>query len=156
MVMPDKRWKDWVVKAGASAGFVGYCPVASGTAGTLVGLLLFLLIQGSLWLHGAVLTLVFFAGVALSTRAERLYKEKDSHRIVIDEVAGFLVTMLGFSHVSWPVLAVAFVLNRVFDIFKPFGLRRLEKAPAGWGVMLDDVGAGIYSNLLLRGILAIF
>ncbi len=152
--MNSTRIKDWCVKAGVSVG-VGYCPVASGTAGTFVGLLLFLLVQDSIWLHVAVLALVFFVGVPISTRAEQLYKEKDSHHIVVDEVAGFLVTMLGFSHVSWPVLGLGFVLNRVFDIFKPFPLRRLENAPGGWGVMLDDIGAGVYSNLALRGILAV-
>ncbi len=148
--------KDFLIKAGASALFLGYCPVASGTVGTLGGVLLYLIIQQSFWLQVALISGLFFAGVWLSTRAEKIFGEKDPSRIVIDEVLGFLVTMLGIPSSVWPVLVMAFVLNRFFDIWKPFPLRKLEELPGGWGVMLDDVGAGVYSNLVLRVILAIF
>ena len=74
---------------------------------------------------------------------------KDSSRVVIDEVAGMCVSLL-FIPVTIGYVAAAFVLFRFFDIVKPLYIRRTEKLPKGWGVMLDDVVAGIYANILLQ------
>ena len=73
----------------------------------------------------------------------------DNKRVVIDEIAGMLVSVL-FLPVTIPTLAAAFGLFRFFDIVKPLYIRRLEKLPKGWGVMADDVAAGLYTNLLLH------
>ncbi|MFT2010724.1 phosphatidylglycerophosphatase A [Pontibacter sp. 13R65] len=74
---------------------------------------------------------------------------KDDKKVVIDEVAGMCITML-FMPVTLSTLAVGLVLFRFFDIAKPLYIRRLERVPGGWGVMLDDVVAGVYANILLQ------
>lgn len=78
---------------------------------------------------------------------------KDSYRVVIDEVAGMCLSLL-FIPIHLKTLLAGLVLFRVFDILKPFGIRRLEKLSGGWGVMLDDLLAGLYANLLLQSALA--
>ena len=97
----------------------------------------------------AGLTLALLAGGTLA--AQRVEPEwgKDSSRVVIDEVAGMWVTMLGVP-ATGPRLLAGLVLFRFFDISKPLFIRDMEKLPGGAGVMLDDVLAGAYSNLLLR------
>ena len=78
---------------------------------------------------------------------------KDSYRVVIDEVAGMCLSLL-FIPIHLKTLLAGLVLFRLFDILKPFGIRRLEKLSGGWGVMLDDLLAGLYANLVLQGALA--
>lgn len=97
----------------------------------------------------AGLTLALLAGGTLA--AQRVEPEwgKDSSRVVIDEVAGMWVTMLGVP-TTGPRLLAGLALFRFFDIAKPLFIRDMERIPGGAGVMLDDVLAGIYSNLLLR------
>lgn len=73
----------------------------------------------------------------------------DSSRFTIDEIAGMLISLL-FIPINWQNILAAFVLFRFFDILKPFGIRQLEKVHGGWGVMLDDVLAGIYANIILH------
>lgn len=78
---------------------------------------------------------------------------KDSYRVVIDEIAGMCLSLL-FIPIHLKSLLAGLLLFRLFDILKPFGIRRLEKLSGGWGVMLDDLLAGLYTNLLLQGALA--
>ena len=78
---------------------------------------------------------------------------KDNQRVVIDEVAGMCVALLWIP-VQWPYIGIAFLLFRFFDITKPLFIRKLEKLPGGWGVMLDDILAGLYANLLLQLLIA--
>jgi phosphatidylglycerophosphatase A len=74
---------------------------------------------------------------------------KDSYRVVIDEVVGMGLTLL-FVPVRWPYLAIGLLLFRFFDIAKPLYIRKMEQLNGGWGVMMDDVLAGVYANLLLQ------
>jgi len=74
---------------------------------------------------------------------------KDSSKVVIDEVAGMAISLVAIP-LTWPYMLSALVLFRFFDILKPLYIRRLEKLPGGWGVMADDVLAGIYANVLLQ------
>lgn len=136
---------------------VGYLPLAPGTWGTIVGALL---IYGATlvnplftfsFLFIALIVVVFFLGVWGSKIAEQEWGE-DPSRVVIDEVIGVWVTML-FIPFSWLNLFAAFVLFRVFDIAKPFGIRKMERVGNGWGVMLDDLLAGVYANVSLNVIL---
>jgi len=80
---------------------------------------------------------------------------KDSYRVVIDEVAGMFISVL-FVPPDWKWMLIGFVLFRFFDIAKPLYIRRLEALKGGWGVMLDDVLAGIYANILLQIIILVF
>jgi phosphatidylglycerophosphatase A len=97
-------------------------------------------------LIAAAVTLI---GIAPSTVVARESGCKDPGFVVIDEVAGQMIALIGLP-VDWKYLLAGFILFRSFDIVKPFPLRRLEKLPAGTGIMMDDVGAGLYALLLLH------
>ncbi len=93
---------------------------------------------------------VVLASVWVAGRAERLLGRKDDRRIVIDEVAGMLVAVAGLP-ADAVNLVLGFLLFRLLDVVKPFPARLVEvKLPGGWGIVLDDVVAGVYSNLCLR------
>ncbi len=144
-------WLNRLVLFLASGFYSGYAPHAPGTAGTLVGIALYILLSPlSLKLYGILTLSILFLGVWVSDRVEAIRGEKDSSLIVIDEIAGFLVTMFGLPFHGLTV-AAGFVLFRIFDIAKPFPIGMIDRRlPGGWGVMLDDIAAGIYANLVLR------
>lgn len=134
----------------SQGAYSGRFPFAPGTAGTLVGVLLYWRMQGlsPVW-YGVLLLLIILIGTWTADRAEVLLGRKDSPSIVIDEIAGYLVAMFLVPAGLWYAVA-GFFLFRFFDIMKPYPLRRLEKISGGLGVMLDDLGAGIYTNLVLQ------
>lgn len=134
----------------------GYSPVAPGTAGSLVGLLLFLPLAGrAFWIQLAAVVAVTILGVLAGGRLATTLGLKDPGVVVVDEVAGQWITFLALP--MTPVIAVAgFLLFRVMDIFKPWPARALERLPGGLGIMADDVAAGIYAHLLLRLGLAVW
>lgn len=109
--------------------------------------------EPGIYLSLSLIVALFFIGSLTSTLVERKLG-KDPSEVVIDEVVGFLITMCGF---CWSPrrLIVGFFVFRFFDIAKPFPARRIERLPGGWGIMTDDVIAGIYSNMTLRIILLI-
>lgn len=134
----------------AQGAYSGRFPVAPGTAGTLVGVLLYLAMKGLLpAVYGALCVVLFFIGVWISGRAETILGRTDHPSIVIDEIAGFLVAMF-MVPAGWQYVGAGFVLFRIFDIAKPFPLKRLQDLHGGLGVMLDDIGAGIYTNFVLQ------
>jgi phosphatidylglycerophosphatase A len=134
----------------------GYSPVAPGTAGSLVGLLLFLPIAGRAWpIQLAAVIGVTILGVLAGGRLATTLGAKDPGVVVIDEVAGQWITFLALP--MTPLIAVAgFLLFRAMDIRKPWPARALERLPGGLGIMADDVAAGIYAHLLLRLGLAVW
>lgn len=134
----------------------GYSPVAPGTAGSLVGLLLFLPLAGLAWpTQLAATAAVTLLGVLAAGRVARLLGRKDPGLVVVDEVAGQWITFLALP--MTPVTALAgFLLFRLMDIVKPWPARDLERLPGGLGIMADDVAAGIYAHLLLRAGLAVW
>jgi phosphatidylglycerophosphatase A len=97
----------------------------------------------------AVCILVILAGMWAAGHAEIILGRKDSPSIVIDEIAGFLTAMFMVPS-NWLFIISGFLLFRVFDILKPWPLWRLEGLHGGPGVMLDDVGAGVYTNIVLQ------
>jgi phosphatidylglycerophosphatase A len=90
----------------------------------------------------------FIVGVYVSNKLEAGWG-KDSKKIVIDEVLGMAVSLL-FLPINYIVILIGLVLFRIFDIWKPLWIRRTEKLKGGWGVMVDDLVAGVYSNILLQ------
>jgi len=132
----------------------GYAPVAPGTWGSAVGLLLWFVLPPSAWTQALAIALVVAAGAWSAGVAERHFRKTDPGQVVIDEVAGMLVTLF-LNPVGWLGAVGGFVLFRAADIVKPFPARRLERLPGGLGIMADDVMAGIYANLALRAILAL-
>ena len=131
----------------------GLCPLAPGTCGTLGALPLVILGQVSNRTTG-ILILMGCTAAALwsSKRAGEILGSNDPPAVVIDEAAGFLLTMI-FLPFSWPVLCLGFVLFRLFDILKPFPIRRLERLGHGFGIVLDDLLAGLYAYASARLIL---
>lgn len=134
----------------ATGLFSGYIPFSPGTAGSLVALLLYWIIPGSesIFFSGAIV-LLFFSGAWAAARLDTETKSHDNQQIVIDEIVGMLITIILMEKkILW--LAIGFILFRLFDIFKPYPIRLAEKFPHGWGVMMDDVVAGIYAAASLR------
>lgn len=141
----------------ATGGCAGYLPGAPGTYGTLVAIPLCYLVS-RLGQVQAILFVVLFLGLAVwvSHEAEKLFEKRDPGSIVIDEMGGLLVTLLliPWSYVN---LVIGFLVFRVLDIAKPFPIRRLEsRLPGGWGIVGDDVLAGIIANLILRVVTRLF
>ena len=135
----------------ATGCFIGNISFAPGTLGSIVGLpLCFLLSKIDLSI-AVVLTMLFmFLSIRIAQQAEKILKTEDPGCIVIDEIVGLMVTLLGlpFNKVS----AVAgFIIFRFIDILKPYPIRSIEKRlTGGTGIVMDDVVAGIYSNVVLR------
>jgi len=135
----------------ATAGYSGYFPIAPGTVGSAVGLLVYLLVwwTASPAVEIALIVGLFAAGVWAGTVAERYFGGIDPGPVVIDEVVGMLIT-LAFIPVGISGAIAGFVLFRVFDVIKPFPAARFERLHGGLGVMADDAMAAIYANLSLR------
>ena len=136
----------------ATGLFVGYVPFAPGTAGSILGLFLYWAIPGSesFGLLAAIF-LLFLLGVWSAKAVEQVTGVEDNQIIVIDEIVGVLVTLM-FLEKNFTWLVVGCILFRFFDIVKLYPAGRAEELPGGWGVMLDDVVAGIYSLVSLRTI----
>ena len=135
----------------ATGGYAGYVPVAPGTAGSLVGLGVHALVRwsGGCRLEVLVVSMIVVVGIWSASVGERHFGREDPGYIVIDEVAGMLVTLLWLP-VTWLGALVGFLAFRVFDIFKPFPARSAERLPRGWGVMVDDLVAAVYGHLVVR------
>ncbi len=135
----------------ATAGYAGYFPIAPGTVGSAVGLLVYLIVwwSGSPAVEGALIAAVFAAGTWAGTIAERYFGGIDPGPVVVDEVLGMLVTLAFMPVTLWSAVA-GFVLFRIFDVIKPFPARRFESLHGGLGVMADDAMAAVYANICLR------
>lgn len=142
---------------------IGYFPLAPGTMGALAALIIYWVAPQ---LANASLLLIIFTLMLVGTYAASITERelitrlgadrgKDPKIVVIDEVIGMLVSLVAIPKTT-QFLILAFVLFRIFDIVKPFPARRIEKLPAGWGIVFDDVIAGIYANLLIQIGRAIF
>lgn len=137
----------------ATGFYAGYIPIAPGTAGSLIGIGLYLLLNGfSTAYYLLIISFLFIFGVYISNETEALFKKRDPSQVVFDEIIGMLVTMILLPAKSgW--LVAGFFLFRFFDILKPYPIRNIEKRfNGGLGIMLDDVAAGIYANVLLQGV----
>jgi phosphatidylglycerophosphatase A len=158
----DKRGPIDTLAYWLATGFgAGLLPIAPGTFGAVEGVLAFLAVD---WLaapgklvglpahlvYALINLAVFLIGVAASNRACRLLGQKDPGRVVIDEVNGQMISLTPLlASATLSGVLVGFVLFRLFDIWKPFPIRRLEHLPNGLGVMADDALAGLYTAALL-------
>ncbi len=134
----------------AEGAYSGKSPIAPGTAGTLAGVLLYVgLRDAGSFLYLIITLLVCMGGIWTAGRAEKILGCKDCPSIVIDEIAGYLIAMFTVP-AGWGFIASGFFLFRLFDIIKPWPLYNLQKINGGLGVMLDDIGAGLYANILLQ------
>ena len=138
-------------KAIATALGAGYSPIAPGTCGTAVTVPLAFALAGlPIWQYVIVVVAITALGIWAADRADRAWGTHDTGRIVIDEVAGYLVTMTLVARDHWVPLAVGFVVFRAFDIIKPPPVRWLDRnMPGGFGVVIDDVAAGVMGMLVM-------
>ena len=134
----------------------GFSPVAPGTAGALLATAIWYVASLFIAFHlmpavtFALILLFTFLGIRSANAVEPVWGE-DPSRVVVDEMVGVWIPLLAVPKGNlWYVLA-AFVLFRLFDIFKPLGIRKMESLKGGLGVMMDDILAGIYSFILLIG-----
>ena len=155
---------DYLALALATFG-VGYLPLMPGTYGSLVGVGIFLgvtqLAKGDALIASILVSIlvVTFAGIWAASRTEALSGRKDPGKVVVDEVAGQLISLFPltlFAH--WSILAViiSFILFRFFDIVKPYPARRLEALKGGLGIMCDDLIAGVYAAAITAIVVAVF
>lgn len=137
------------MKTVATVGGIGYLPRLPGTAGSAAGVLV------SGLLSADPLQQVIGVGVACGLGfwsagpTARALGVKDPGVVVIDEVAGMMLGLCALP-ATWQVYLAGFLLFRFLDIVKPLGIRRLERLPGSWGIMLDDLAAGVLVNILLR------
>ena len=142
-----------------ATGFgTGRFPIAPGTAGSAGAIILLLAfrwvllkagVQVPLFLLCVLLAIVLYAGAIVCTAAEKELG-KDNGRIVIDEMAGMWMALF-MVPIRWDTVLIAFVVFRLLDISKIYPINKAEKIPEGWGVMMDDALAGIFTNLLVHG-----
>ena len=137
----------------ATCAHVGYAPVAPGTFGSAVGLVVYYLVrrQASTAVELGAIAVILVVGLWSATEAEHHFGGIDPGPVVIDEVIGMLIT-LALHPVNVAGAIVGFFIFRVLDVVKPWPARRLELLPGGFGVVLDDVMAGVYGNLLMWGL----
>jgi phosphatidylglycerophosphatase A len=134
---------------------IGRLKPAPGTWGSLATLVLWALASSQIpladrtWATIAAAALVALIGIPAATLAARASGLKDPQFVVIDEVAGQLVTLIGVP-LAWKTFLAGFILFRVFDMWKPFPVRQLERLPEGTGIVVDDLGAGVYALVIMH------
>lgn len=143
----------------ASLFGIGFIPFMPGTFGSLAAFGIYMLIPASFWFYGqyivmGLLLVLSLAAVFISRAAEKILGE-DAGSIVIDELCGYFVATLFLPH-NWLIGLYAFILFRVFDIAKPFPIYRSQRISGGWGVVIDDLIAGLYANLLIQILIRIY
>jgi phosphatidylglycerophosphatase A len=145
------KFRERAVLFVATGFFIGNLPFAPGTFGSLIGLPLCFLLSRLDLLKSLICILVFILfAMGIASAAEKIIKQRDPGQIVIDEIAGLMVTLAGLPFNMKTALA-GFIIFRVFDILKPFPIHMLDRSVGGGsGIVLDDVMAGIYGNLIIR------
>jgi len=142
-----------LIAIGGPIGFIPWVPATWASA--VVAALAWWLRPG--WIAVAAITAgLYLVGGFAATTSERLLATEDPRNVVIDELAGQLITFLFLVPASGVLALAGFVLFRIFDISKPFPIRRLEHLPGGWGIMSDDILAGIYAAVALFGLAQLF
>ncbi len=138
----------------ATGLYSGYLPKAPGTWGSLAGLLLFLPLRTlPLPVYGAVVLALLILGISAAGAAEKILDQSDPGVVVIDEIVGILITLFAAPDKPWIWLA-GFLIFRFFDILKPFPIRLIDQRfKGGYGIMFDDVMAGLYSLIVLQAVL---
>ncbi len=137
----------------ATGFFTGKIPIAPGTFGSLLALILIIFCP---WLTSWwIIIILSLIGIITSSYEELWTGIKDESEIVIDEIVGLIITFININY-NWQLLLIGFILFRFFDIIKPFPIKQTQNLPSGWGVMFDDILAGLVSNLILWGIIYYF
>jgi len=129
--------------------YVGDIPIAPGSMASIVGVFIYIIFHKAIILYCILLGAIAVVGFKVSGPMEKLMKEKDPSCVVIDEVCGVMIAFL-FLPLKWPVMITAFFLFRAFDMFKLYPVNKFEDLEGGVGIMMDDVVAGIYTNIVMQ------
>ena len=140
---------DKLVKMLSTWFYVGDLPGAPGTAASAVAVLMAVIFAPNTFLYILVTIAVTVLGFAVSGRMETILDRKDPGCIVIDEVAGVMIAFF-LLPLTWPVIITAFFLFRAFDMFKIYPVNKFEEIEGGTGVMMDDLVAGLYTNIVMH------
>ncbi len=128
----------------------GLFPKAPGTVGSLAAALMVLaFLSAAPWTWAVAAATLFPVAVWAAGETARQLGHKDPQIVVVDEVLGQWITLAGATRFNWRAVGIGFVLFRLFDIWKPWPIRPLEKLPGGWGIVLDDCMAGVFAALVL-------
>ena len=141
--------RNFIIKAIATVAGVGYLPAAPGTWATIVGVAIAYSLGNNLPAYSIILVVLLILGIMTTGIIEKQMNQKDPGILVIDEVVGVMIALWGLPLI-WSVMICGFFLFRAFDMFKIYPINRLESQPGGWGIMLDDCMAGVYTNIILR------
>ncbi|MBF0387466.1 MAG: phosphatidylglycerophosphatase A [Candidatus Omnitrophica bacterium] len=133
----------------ATFGYVGHCPLAPGSLASAVGVGLAFVLRGNTFYYVLALVLVTIAGFLAAGIVEKEEGKKDPGCVVIDEVSGMMISLFALP-LSWPVMLTGFFLFRAFDMFKIYPANKLEDMGGSFGIMSDDIAAGIYANITLQ------
>jgi len=144
----------FIKKLFATGLYIGYAPLAPATFACGLSVLAWYFLLPYRALYIVLAGTLFFWGLILANDLSKAMGE-DPREIVIDEYACFLLPLYFTSRSILP-LAVTFILFRLFDVLKPFPLKKLEDLPGGWGIMLDDLGAALYSTVVVVVLKVIF
>lgn len=140
--------------------YTGYCPVASGTAGTLLAFFIYYLEYAFFGDTGRIINIIIvlamiYPSIRLADSGEKFFGKNDPPEIVLDEMMGYWISVM-FYPFNWGIALAAFLLFRIADIIKPYPAGRAQRIKGGAGIMMDDYIAGIYTNLAILLILLIF
>ncbi len=143
---------NFVVKALSTVLFVGYSPLIPGTVASFVSILPVVLLKGNSRLYIGATLAVIIMGFLVSGLAEKIFNKKDDRRIVIDELAGIMVSFLFLpgEKITFWVLFWGFMLFRAFDALKVYPANKFQKFRGSLGVMADDLMAAVYTNIILQ------
>lgn len=140
---------EWIIKFLATGFFVGYSPLTPGTMGTLVAFLLYAILPTTVPFYWILILCLIIGGTVTSHLAESILAEIDSPKIVIDEICGYFIAM-AFLPKTLGLMIVGFLIYRLLDVVKIYPIKRLEMIVGGLGIMLDDIYAGIITNIILH------
>lgn len=143
------RFSERVIEAVVTFFYLGYLPLIPGTFASLAGVWLYTIVKDNLLIYISVVLALVALGLVLTTQAEKLFKKKDPRCIVIDEIAGMLISFM-FVPYDVKLIVVGFFLFRLLDAFKPYPIKKIESLSGGTGIMLDDIIAGLYTNIILQ------
>ena len=139
----------WLARTISTFFYIGYLPFIPGTFGSLAGIILFYLVKNSKPQYFVLTLAVTVLGFIAATKAEESFKRKDPGCIVIDEVSGMLISFI-FLPYDLRLVIAGFFLFRLLDTLKPYPAGSLQRMRGAMGIMIDDIIAGIYTNLILQ------
>lgn len=138
-----------LVKLLSTFFYVGNFPVAPGTLASAVGVLIYMILYKCMLLYVVLFAVITYLGFKSAGRMEKLMKKKDPGCVVIDEVSGVMIAFF-LIPLSWPTVLTGFFLFRAFDMFKIYPCNVIENKGGAYGIMMDDIVAGIYTNLVMQ------